>query len=502
VKLGPIGRIIVAHGLANLLAVVHGLGYAVLVADQDTEGVLRGIVQWALITTSVVYATVTLPLQAISRPVKQVLDGDRLKPGVSPGALEAARLRALAMPLGFSSTSMAVWIVSALTYPLYQHLAGIGSFNVALRVITETLVVGAIGSTLVHYAVEQRVRSQLVPILFPQGVGLAKAQWHLNVGGKLMLLMISAAAVPIAALTALRLDPWQTTQVFIYFGVTFVLLGYAQTRMIRRSVFGPVREVLEGMKRLRSGDLDFRVDVRSADEVGRLGAGFNQMVEGLKQAERIKNTFGVYVHPRFVEELAAGKLELGGELRTATVLFADIRGFTPMSERLPPTEVVAFLNRYLDLMVEAITEHGGTVDKFIGDGIMAGFGAPLSLGDDARHAVKASLAMLARLDQWNAERKARGEAPVEIGIGLHTGEVVAGSIGSARKMQYTLIGDAVNTAARLEQLTKELGARLVVSQQTLDRLNGKATVKPHGAREVKGKREPIQVYEVTGLESA
>jgi adenylate cyclase len=166
---------------------------------------------------------------------------------------------------------------------------------------------------------------------------------------------------------------------------------------------------------------------------------------------------------------------------------------------MPPAEVVAFLNSYLDAMVEVVVAEGGTVDKFIGDAVMATFGVPVARGDDALRAVRAAVGMLTRLEQWNVERAARGQARLEIGIGLHTGEVLAGNIGSTRKMEYTVIGDTVNTASRIEGLNKAFHTHLLISAETYAQVRAAVTARPLEPVEVKGKREKLLVYEVSGL---
>lgn len=186
---------------------------------------------------------------------------------------------------------------------------------------------------------------------------------------------------------------------------------------------------------------------------------------------------------------------MGGKDTTATVLFSDVRGFTTITEQLGAQGTVALLNEYFELMVDCISEQGGMLDKFIGDAIMAAFGIPMPHDDDEDRAMRASINMISRLWEWNVERKARGEMPVEMGIGLNTDRVVAGNIGSSKRMDYTMIGDGVNLSARLESACKQYHARILLSEYTVAKLNGVYRLREIDRVVVKGKTEPVDVFE-------
>ena len=223
-----------------------------------------------------------------------------------------------------------------------------------------------------------------------------------------------------------------------------------------------------------------------------------------REKARIRKIFARYVDDDVVEKLlASGRLpDLGGEVFQVTVLFADIRNFTTISERLDPRQVVAMLNTYLTQACEVILAQGGTVDKFIGDAVMAVFGSPAPHPDHARRALRAALDLAAKAREvrsWMNQRFGDKDLPdFAIGIGLHTGEAIVGNIGSPRRLEFTAIGDTVNAASRLESLTKELGWTIVASQSTIAAAPGVMTGRQE-TRQVKGRQEPLEVFEVLGF---
>ena len=225
--------------------------------------------------------------------------------------------------------------------------------------------------------------------------------------------------------------------------------------LISGGVTGSVRKLVAATRRLVEGDYGVRVEIAQRDEIGQLGRAFNDMVSGLQEREKIRSVLQKTVSREIADELLReGSIDLGGAERPVTVLFSDVRDFTRISEGLAPADLVSQLNAYLTCMSAAIESEHGVIDKFVGDAIMALFGVPVSRGTDASDALRAAQRMVAAMDEHNRHRAALGLTPWANGIGVHGGDVVAGTIGSHDRWSYTVIGDAVNLASRLEGLTK------------------------------------------------
>ena len=227
------------------------------------------------------------------------------------------------------------------------------------------------------------------------------------------------------------------------------------------------------------------------------GVGYQYFFEG-REKRKMKRLFGQYVSRDVYEQLVANPdlARLGGQRRQMTVLFSDIRGFTTVSEKGQPEEIVAILNEYFTRMVEIVFAHQGTLDKFVGDMVMALFGAPLDDPDHAEHAVDAALEMIRELNRLNDKWAAEGRPALDIGIGVSTGPMIAGNIGSEAIMSYTVIGDSVNLGARLESLNKDYGTRIIISEGTRDALPSRYHLRPLGDVVVKGKSTPVAIFEV------
>lgn len=267
------------------------------------------------------------------------------------------------------------------------------------------------------------------------------------------------------------------------------------------SLSTPIERLLEITHEIAKGNFDIRAQesVHTHDEVGDLALAFDEMTLGLRERDRIKKTFSKFHGSTVADDILAGDTNsLRGTLKEVTVFFSDIRDFTKFSEGHTPEEVVEMLNEYFEIMVGIVTRHGGVVDKFIGDAIMAVWGAPHSSERDAELAVAACIEMRTALAELNLRRLGRGKVPIRIGMGLHTGKAISGTIGSTERMEYTVIGDTVNMAARIEASTKSFGTDLLVSELTAQTMQGKFLMEKAGEVEVKGITEPLTLFKVRG----
>lgn len=273
------------------------------------------------------------------------------------------------------------------------------------------------------------------------------------------------------------------------------LIATPAALMISRKASGPLVELHAAVTRIGGGDFDTPVPVRGSDEFAHVTSAVNAMATGLKERDRVKSTFAHYVSQQVMDSIlkSGSEIQLSGNRRRITVLFCDIRGFSTMSEKLPPEKVVALLNEYFECMVEVVFRNKGTLDKFIGDGMMVLFGAPEDDTYQEEHAMKTAIEMQTELRRMAEKWKSEGVV-IRSGVGINSGPAVVGNIGSSRRMDYTAIGDTVNLASRLESATKELGVGILISEYTYIALKGNFRFKEMGSIHVKGRTEAIQTY--------
>jgi adenylate cyclase len=282
-------------------------------------------------------------------------------------------------------------------------------------------------------------------------------------------------------LAALGLD------VLVAVAVAFTI-AFELTLLLTRSIVGPLRELQTATERVAAGDLGTRVPVTSTDEAGRLAQAFNRMVAGLQERETLHSAFGAYVDPEVTERVLAEGAALEAEEVEVSVLFVDIRGFTARAESSSARATVDELNAFYETIVPVVTRHGGHANKFVGDGMLAVFGAPEPRADHADRAVAAALDLVAAVRD-----RFRGELP--IGVGVNSGRVVVGTVGGGGRMEFTVIGDTVNTACRVEAATRETGDDVLITEATHERMgddHGHWTARP--AISLRGKRAEVRLY--------
>ena len=291
----------------------------------------------------------------------------------------------------------------------------------------------------------------------------------------------------------------EARQQAIYVTAFMIVLGVAGAVTLATVLSRPIFRLVEATQLIGSGNLSVNVPVTTHDELGVLTASFNRMVRSLREKEMIKRAFTRYVAREVVEEVLKDPehLMLSGERREATVLFCDIRGFTAISERLSPEQVVSLLNEFYTTAIETTFKYDGTLDKFLGDAVMCVFGAPIAHPDHAARAVKTAIDMRTALTELSKRRSMRGLDPFEVGIGVALGEVVAGTVGTEERMEYTVIGDSVNVAARLQSYAK--AGSILLSRRTYEAVHDLVEARSRGPLKVKGKEEHVEVYEVLGL---
>jgi adenylate cyclase len=427
--------------------------------------------------------------------------------------------RALSFPTVLGGAGLVAWAASAVVFPAitFVHF-GRWSTELMSQQVLSPVANGFLAATTAYLFADWIARCDVVPKVFPDGrTSRVPGAFTLGVRGRLFVFLAAVAFVPLFTMFGLvraarvrldagidvgilvaQLDSGSTSVFFVFVG-----LGLAMTVLLARSFTGPLENVAAALRRIQAGDLKAGVPVDSGDELGLLEEGVNDMAASLRERERILTAFGRVVEPAVRDRLLAGDLAVGGEARTATVMFCDLRGFTSFAEHTAPNEVVATLNEFFTTVTEWVRACGGFVDKFIGDAVLVVFGlfddtgriaaapngdgataaareaaagrangesSPSASADGgARTAIRCALGMRERLADLNRARAAAGKPELSVAMAVHTGEVLAGTIGAADRHEYTVIGDTVNIAARLQVVCKEKGLDLLVSQATFER---------------------------------
>ena len=472
---------------ANLVgAIVVFVTFGLLGGGQDFPDERR----WELVVlflafTALVFPILTILLTRFNRPVIEALRDGR--PFVGP-----PRTMALAAPWLNAGVSMAGWAFGAVLFPVYNALRLESGFAEALALGLSVALGGLATTGLVYLLTERAGRPVLARVFLdapPERVrGVA-------VGPRLLLSWGLSAGAPLLMIAAVLLDPEADAEGLRNIGVALVgiglVVGWAVTRRAARSVAEPLGSVRTAMRQVREGDLNVTVEVNDATEIGLLQAGFNEMVAGLRERERVRDLFGRHVGEDVARHVVERGVEDGGATREATAVVVDVTSSTQMAASHHPREVVTLLNAFFETVVRVTEHEGGLINKFEGDAALCVFGAPTDLADHASRALRAARSLHGEIEALRTRYP-----DLDAGIGVSTGTVVAGHVGAERRLEYTVIGDPVNEAARLTDEAKQRPGRVLASEAAV-RAAGEEAARWHEAAvfDLRGRSEPTTAYE-------
>lgn len=381
--------------------------------------------------------------------------------------------RLLNVPIRMSATNAGAWLISAIIFAVIPHAFpeycpwDPGS---AIKISAWTVFLGGPFTVMFCYFVLESWVRKTVKEVFPAEALLRRpSAIHISALSRLLAVSLMIGTIPPIVISHVTLH--QITEIqqgyhsidqflaqmpvaIVYLLTLSVSLAVCLSIFLARSIFEPLRQIGLGMDRVGNGNLDTSVPVVSNDEIGIVGDGFNDMVDGLREREYIRETFGSYISEAVVTEILESPegVKLGGELREITILVSDLRGFTRMTDSLEPQRVIQILNRYFEKMTDVIVRHEGTIDEFTGDGILVFFGAPKPSPDHKIMAMACALNMQEALEELNADNALNGWPELRMGIGINSGQLVVGNIGSQKRKKYGAVGTPINVAFRVESL--------------------------------------------------
>ncbi len=406
-----------------------------------------------------------------------------------------APLRLFALQLGLWTAAAALFGILNATY----------SARLAVGTAVTVMLTGLVTASMAYLLTERLLRSPAARAL---AGGAPDRLWVPGVTTRSLLAWALGTGIPVLGLVAIGILAFtggydisvSTLRVAtVVLGGTGIAVGLLATALAARTTADPIASVRRALGRVQRGDFDVTVPVYDGSQIGQLQQGFNAMVAGLAERERIKEAFGTYVDPDVAAHILEEGIDMAGEEVEVTLMFLDARNFTGFSERTPAREVVGAINRLFERVVPIIHAHGGRVDKYVGDGLLAVFGAPRRQPNHADEALAAALEIAGALSHsdGDAGKEGHGEQDevLEIGIGLSSGTVVAGNVGGDGRFEFTVIGDAVNVASRVEAATRETGDSLLVAERTVSLLqHPDVELVERTGIELKGKRETVPVY--------
>ena len=434
---------------------------------------------------------------------------------------ERGRLQGISLkvPLVVSIFNLLSWVLAGFIFGFMEpvfiaHVFSVGTPDLVLclrRFLGIALLGGGI-TTLILFFVLENVWRSYIPVFFPNGdLSRVKHVFKLNVQKRLLVVFLAVICIPLpiigmtiySKVVALNMADAITRSHIMsslvgemaFIAADSIAISLILTYMLSRSISAPLLRIKDA-KEVENNNLDARVEIVSNDEIGEVAEGFNAMIKSLKETRELKDSFGKYVCKKIRDEIIAGNPALDGEMKRVTLLFSDLRNFTGMVEKYHPKQVVTIMNQYFHEMTMAIKEHKGLILQYVGDEIEAGFGAPIGFDDHPEMAVEAALEMRKRLIALNKKLVQQGFEPLAHGVGIHSGAVLAGNMGCQARKTYTLTGDTVNSASRIEGLTKKYGCDIILSQTTHDLLTDSYRMEQLPPVKVKGKKEELMVYKL------
>ena len=475
-----------------------------------------------IISTAMLFLLLMLAVHRWTRPINDFIKHNVSIDDLDANAAEQLRRKALQMVPITTAASLLGWLMAGFIFGMFMPIIMTTFFGFPETSLIEStrtffgiFCIGGSITGLVIYLVGESVWRKVLPRFFPRGdLSQVRGAFRLDVKTRLVVVFLMVSLIPLLILSVsayTKASALLTTDSSSGHAIIATLLiqilfiassgGLAAlflSLIVSKSVSDPIQKMEGAMQEVARGNLDVHIDVVSNDEIGALGEGFNGMIHSLKESESIKESFGKYISEEVRDEILSGRVPLDGEMKRATLLFSDLRDFTPFVESTHPKQVVTIMNQYFTEMARAIEDHQGLILQFVGDEIEAVFGAPVPYDDHPDMALRAALDMQKRLVALNEKLCAQNVKPLRHGIGIHTGAVLAGIIGSKERSSYALVGDTVNLASRIQGLTKEFSCEMILSQTTHDLITGSYKMEELPAMQVKGKSREVMIYKLLG----
>jgi len=497
----------------NLLANAVGSGVAGLVIlttatqlSQKTEAFLW---RFGYFFDPGIFLIICVMAWVYERPIRRYQDMAYHGVPPKPEMTLKAHQRLLNEPFFLLAVDFGIWLMAAMAYTGVSWIYEATPADIQ-RIFYVTIQTGLMTTVAAFFILQRILQKRMVPRFFPNG-RLYKTPkiLRIRISTRLFALLFACNLVPLfvllnavqsqfivqpdANLALKNIQSIMYTDVLVFMGVGLLL-----TLLVSSNLSRPLQEIISVLKEVRHGQFERKIRVTTNDEIGYAGDAINEMTQGLKERDFINETFGKYVTREIRDEILAGRIPLNGQRVEATLLFSDLRNFTAYVEEASPEEIIISMREYFTVLQRAIRKHQGLVLQFVGDEIEAVFGVPMRDSDHAARAVRAALEMRKSLEALNQKRIQEGRQPFKHGIGIHTGEVLAGNVGSEDRLSYALIGDTVNLASRIETLTKAFACDILASEETVKRLDSSLQIEMERQSpcQVKGHTKPVVVYKI------